>query len=92
MSRGHRSGAGGAAVVGLDWPQIRLTVNLSPSGVRKTGAGFDLAIALGVLVVSEQLTPESVQGSAPSASSGSTGRCDRSTAWWRWPTPFPRAG
>ncbi len=46
----------------LSWPSTKLTVNLSPSGVRKTGAGFDLAIALGILVVTEQLAPESVRG------------------------------
>lgn len=47
---------------GLTWPQVNLTVNLAPSGLRKQGAGLDLAIALGVLVASEQLSPESIQG------------------------------
>jgi magnesium chelatase family protein len=40
---------------GLRWPNRRITVNLAPSGVRKLGAGLDLAIAVGVLVASEQL-------------------------------------
>ena len=35
---------------GLKWPQQRITVNLAPSGVRKAGAGLDLAIAVGVVV------------------------------------------
>ena len=35
---------------GLPWPLRRVTVNLAPSGVRKGGAGLDLAIAVGVLV------------------------------------------
>lgn len=39
---------------GLSWPQERVTVNLAPSGLRKVGAGLDLAIAVGVLVASEQ--------------------------------------
>ncbi len=39
----------------LDWPQRRITVNLAPSNLRKVGAGLDLAIALGVLVASEQI-------------------------------------
>jgi magnesium chelatase family protein len=39
----------------LRWPAKRITVNLAPSALRKTGAGFDLAIAIGVLVADEQL-------------------------------------
>ncbi|MEM7095857.1 MAG: YifB family Mg chelatase-like AAA ATPase [Actinomycetota bacterium] len=40
-----------AAIVssGFKWPSARITVNLAPSGVRKEGAGFDLAIALAIL-------------------------------------------
>lgn len=34
---------------GFRWPSARITVNLAPSGVRKEGAGLDLAIALGIL-------------------------------------------
>jgi magnesium chelatase family protein len=44
---------------GLTWPQQRVTVNLAPSGVRKIGAGLDLAIAVGVLVAGGQL-PDAV--------------------------------
>ncbi|MEJ5255508.1 MAG: YifB family Mg chelatase-like AAA ATPase [Acidimicrobiales bacterium] len=40
---------------GLQWPQRRCTVNLAPTGIRKAGAGLDLAIAVGVLVATEQL-------------------------------------
>lgn len=39
----------------LSWPSRRVTVNLAPSGVRKTGAGLDLAIAVGLLVAAEIL-------------------------------------
>ena len=42
---------------GLPWPLRRLTVNLAPSGVRKGGAGLDLAVAVGVLVATGQLPP-----------------------------------
>lgn len=45
---------------GLAWPQQRITVNLAPSGMRKIGAGLDLAIAVGVLTASQQLTAECV--------------------------------
>ncbi|MCB0994791.1 MAG: YifB family Mg chelatase-like AAA ATPase [Acidimicrobiales bacterium] len=48
----------------LQWPNQRITVNLAPSGFRKVGAGFDLAIALGVLVADEQLDPAALQDSA----------------------------
>jgi magnesium chelatase family protein len=40
---------------GLTWPGRRITVNLAPSSVRKSGAGLDAAIALGVLVADDQL-------------------------------------
>ena len=33
----------------LPWPIRRVTVNLAPSGIRKHGAGLDLAVALGLL-------------------------------------------
>ena len=46
---------------GLEWPQRRLTVNLAPSTVRKAGSVLDLAIAVGVLAVTEQVPPERVE-------------------------------
>ena len=68
----------------LTWPSHSITVNLAPSGRRKTGAGLDLAIALGVLVASEQIPPRRSPGTGSSASSGSTARCAVSPAWPRW--------
>ena len=47
---------------GLPWPMRRVTVNLAPSGVRKGGAGLDLAIAVGVLVATGQLPPGCTDG------------------------------
>ena len=32
---------------GVTWGEQRLTVNLSPADLRKTGTGFDVALALG---------------------------------------------
>ena len=49
---------------GLEWPQRRITVNLAPGGVRKHGAGLDLAVALGILVATETLPPEAVRRTA----------------------------
>jgi magnesium chelatase family protein len=40
----------------------KITVNLSPAQWKKSGAFFDLPVALGVLVASEILTPQQVEG------------------------------
>ena len=40
---------------GLSWPQRRVTVNLAPSGVRKSGPGLDLPFALGLMTAAEEL-------------------------------------
>ncbi len=40
---------------GFAWPLRRLTVNLAPGGFRKSGAGMEAAVALGVLAVCEEL-------------------------------------
>jgi magnesium chelatase family protein len=46
-----------AAIVssGLYWPNRRVTVNLAPSGVRKSGAGLDLPIAVALLAADGQI-------------------------------------
>ncbi len=46
------------------WPQRRVTVNLAPTGVRKSGAGLDLAIAIGLLVADDQLSLDAVADTA----------------------------
>ncbi|WP_284639007.1 YifB family Mg chelatase-like AAA ATPase [Paenibacillus silviterrae] len=43
---------------GFTFPLQRITVNLAPADVRKEGASFDLAIALGLLITSGQLPEE----------------------------------
>src|ERR671937_1316756 len=40
---------------GLQFPLQRLTANLAPAHVRKAGASFDLALAVGLLVASDQI-------------------------------------
>ncbi len=47
---------------GLYFPRRRLIVNLAPAAVRKEGPAYDLPIALGALLASRQLPPESVDG------------------------------
>src|SRR5437588_4456566 len=46
------------------WPLRKITVNLAPSGVRKGGAGLDLAIAVALLVAAGELPAESIAGHA----------------------------
>lgn len=45
---------------GFEFPMRRVTVNLAPADLPKEGGRFDLAIAIGVLVASGQLSPSSV--------------------------------
>ena len=49
---------------GFDWPRQRITVNLAPAALRKTGAGFELAVALGVLIASDALPACALEGIA----------------------------
>jgi magnesium chelatase family protein len=58
---------------GLPWPLRRVTVNLAPSGVRKGGAGLDLAVAMGVLVATGELPVASTEGLAFSGELGLNG-------------------
>jgi len=45
---------------GFEFPQRRITANLGPAEMRKTGGRFDLAIALGILSASGQLPRERI--------------------------------
>ena len=47
---------------GFKVPQERITVSLAPADMRKTGGRFDLAIALGILAASRQISVESLDG------------------------------
>lgn len=47
---------------GLMFPQLRITANLAPADLRKEGAGFDLALAVGLLVATGQLRAEQTAG------------------------------
>jgi magnesium chelatase family protein len=46
----------------LEWPGTRITVNLAPGGVRKTGSGLELAVALGMMVAGEALPAGALEG------------------------------
>ncbi|HXB10250.1 MAG TPA: ATP-binding protein, partial [Puia sp.] len=41
--------------LGFYMPRTKLTINLSPAHLRKTGAGFDLPIAVGILLATGQV-------------------------------------
>ncbi|MFH0948692.1 MAG: YifB family Mg chelatase-like AAA ATPase [Elusimicrobiota bacterium] len=42
---------------GFDFPTKKVTVNLAPADVKKEGAIFDLPIAIGILLATEQIYP-----------------------------------
>ena len=47
---------------GFAMPNEKIIVNLAPGSMKKTGSGFDLPIALGILAASAQIPPEALQG------------------------------
>lgn len=47
---------------GLHFPTNRVTVNLAPADLKKIGPSYDLPIALGLLMASEQLDPNCLDG------------------------------
>jgi magnesium chelatase family protein len=44
----------------LTWPSKKITINLAPTTRRKGGSGLDLAIAVGILVASEEIPSRAV--------------------------------
>src|SRR3989339_2255023 len=44
----------------LDFPPRKITVNLAPADLPKDGAAYDLPIAVGILIASEQLPEDTV--------------------------------
>jgi len=49
---------------GLQWPTRRITVNLAPADLRKQGPAYDLPIAVGILIASEQAWTDGANGAA----------------------------
>ncbi len=50
--------------LGLEFPQMRITANLAPADLRKEGAGFDLALAVALLMATGQLPKHRAQDTA----------------------------
>ncbi|WP_375478387.1 YifB family Mg chelatase-like AAA ATPase [uncultured Jatrophihabitans sp.] len=65
-----------AAVVnsGIEWPNRKITVALLPADVPKSGARFDVAIAVAVLAAAGQIPTEPITGTAWIAGLGLDGR------------------
>ncbi|MCL1843305.1 MAG: YifB family Mg chelatase-like AAA ATPase [Defluviitaleaceae bacterium] len=47
---------------GFSFPTKRITVNLAPADIRKSGPSFDLPMAVGILICMGALKPEAVEG------------------------------
>ncbi len=47
---------------GFNFPQRRITINLAPADLPKEGGRYDLAIAVGILVASQQLPAAALKG------------------------------
>ena len=47
---------------GFDFPSRRVTINLAPADLPKQGGRYDLAIALGILVATEQIAASAIAG------------------------------
>jgi len=58
----------------LEFPKTRVTVNLAPSGVRKIGAGLDLAIAVAILAAQGRIDGRVVEECAFLGELGLDGR------------------
>ena len=41
--------------LGYKFPKKRITINMAPADIRKEGAAYDLALAIGIMAVSEQV-------------------------------------
>ena len=59
---------------GLEFPGRRVTVNLSPADLRKIGTGFDLPISAGILVATQAIAAESLEGVMVAGELGFDGR------------------
>ncbi|MGV1098534.1 YifB family Mg chelatase-like AAA ATPase [Thiovibrio sp. JS02] len=64
---------------GYDFPNRRITVNLAPADLKKTGTGFDLPIALGILAAAGLISREQLLNSCSVGELSLDGAIRRST-------------
>ena len=62
---------------GFEFPMRRITVNLAPAEIPKTGGRYDLSIALGILAASGQINPQGLQNTALFGELALGGECCR---------------
>ena len=72
---------------GFRWPDSRLTISISPAALQKTGAGFDLPIAVAILIASKQLPSSLADNTEFFGELSLDGR-----AWKQLPNEFCRHG
>lgn len=48
--------------IGLDFPVMKITINLAPADIKKEGSAFDLPIAIGILVAEGIIAKEKIKG------------------------------
>ena len=79
---------------GFSMPGEKIVVNLAPSHLRKTGSGFDLPIALGILAATGQIDPAWARDAlyVGEALAGWAGAAGGGHARLRHLRPAPRAG
>jgi magnesium chelatase family protein len=70
---------------GFEFPLKRITVNLAPADLRKIGPGFDLPLAIALLVAAGQLDADSAENCAIVGELSLTGELRRCAACWRSP-------
>ena len=76
----------------LSYPQQRVTVNLAPASVRKSGSGLELAVALGLLCADDALPAGALDGIAVLGELGLDGRIRPVTGVLALVDAFVRAG
>jgi magnesium chelatase family protein len=59
---------------GARWPQVRITVGLSPASLHKRGSGLDLAIASAILAADGQIPADALEDAVLFAELGLDGR------------------
>ncbi len=62
---------------GISLPPKRITVNLSPADIKKSGTSYDLAVALSLLKLLQKIPPESADGMIVMGELGLSGEVHR---------------
>ena len=86
---------------GIHLPPRKITVNLAPAALKKTGAGFDLPVAAAVLCAAEYIPPDALRDILVIGELGLDGQVRRGNGkidhavfclWKRWKLPHRGRG